>query len=331
MDVSVAAFFGSEVVSLATDDGGALEVDFSILKSEISLTLFNCSSLVTDPSAQNRMAGIAQETKELSSTLTKKDNQKSLALDAVASDARLNAKAGVALDFLRKNNTEKLIERKSEQSTSQVEIGVEHIRIERNGDGTPLLGKLVNLPKCWRVEPVEKNEPYAVLVQIQVRNNWIELKSARVGDSKTKLGGLVKRIWKHSGRFHDFHQAAFNALVVRLVEKGLQSATDRNYAVLASHSLVAVPSIDPLSAKIKNGSTTERLFTLPAKLLSQVLTQTPLRVVDLLIEQGVSEDVVETIYEPLRKNSLTQIAKEIRRVSLRESTKALAHWFRMNW
>lgn len=331
MDVSVAAFFGSEVVSLATDDGGALEVDSSIFKSEISLSLFNCSSLVIDPSAQNRIAGIAQKTKALRTSLAKTDNQKSFVLDAGASAAQLNAKAGAVLDSTWQNNTEQLIERKSEHSTSQVEIGVEHIKIEGNSDGTPLLGKLVNLPKCWRVEPIDKSEPYAALVQIQVRKNWIELKQPRVSGPKTALGVLVGKIWKPSGRIHDFHRSAFNALLMRLVEKGLQSATDRNYAVLASHSLVAVPSRDPLSSKIKNGSTTERVVTLPADLLSKVLTQTPLRVVDLLIEQGVSEDVVEAIYEPLREISLTQIAKEGRRVSLTESAKAFAHWFRVNW
>lgn len=337
MDVSISAFFGQEQVSFSLDDGGILDADCEVRQAHIEVKHFNCSSLVLDETAAKRVAGFSAETVRSDSRETTSSKTIDGSASGEVSTAKFGGLAKLKLGRGKSAQHNASITEKSSLQKEQVEIGVDHIRIAENLDGSPLSGKIVNLPDCWRIKPIDSNKPYAILVELRVRRNWMPLSKPVLENGQAGFKETLSKLWRGGAISDEFHRQAFTLLLEHLVKRGLQSQDEATYATLAAQALVAAPTADPLESVVVSAPMTRRAIVLPSDLLFQALTYPPRQIAHLLSAEGVEASEIQALVDQagslekdveIIKSGRTKITAQREAMGL---TKRAIKWFRENW
>ncbi len=337
MDVSISAFFGREQVSFSLDDGGVLDADCEVRQAHIEVKHFNCSSLVLDETAAKRVAGFSAETVRLDSQETTSSTTIDGSANGEASTTKFSGLAKLKLGRGKSTEHNASISEKSSLLKEQVEIGADHIRIAENLDSSPLSGKIVNLPDCWRIKPIDPSKPYAILVELRVRRNWMPLSKPVLEKGQIGFKETLSKLWKGGAISDEFHRQAFTLLLEHLVKRGLQSEDEATYAMLAAQALVAAPTADPLESVVVSAPATRRAIVLPSDLLFQALTYPPTQIAHLLSTEGVEASEIKALVDQAASLDEDAVIIESGRTKIttrREAlglTKRAVKWFRDNW
>lgn len=298
MSVSVSASFDVDLARIPLDDGGYIEVNFAIRRSQIDLKLINCHSINVDKSSEVRSAGSEFNISYAGNRVINSSKESKISAAFSVSESNIGGSAGADLKRASENNFKHDSSEKYVKVTEQVEISNDHISIRQNPDQSPLRGKLVNLPLCWKVIPKNENKPYAILAELNVKSNWIDLSSPNINSNNPKLGALKSFFSSKDLNNKDvnFHKTAFDLLLKHLIVKGIQRNQDAAYATLAASAIVCVPSDDPLSQLVLNAQETERGFVISTNKLIDALTSSPRNVRRLLVSEGISKDEIANAF-----------------------------------
>ena len=183
---------------------------------------------------------------------------------------------------------------RQESKRNQVEVNHSYLAIRPNVDGTPLMGKLVNLPQCWRITPA-KTGIYAVAASLEVRHDWMLLSEPTVSSGKSRLGRMLKSIWKLGRNRASFHHEAFEVLLNHLVKLGHQNQDEVNYASLSIDGIVVSPSDDPLSEIATHLAENRSSLVLPADKLYSMFSLPKEKILKVLQDEGVAPEVVDDL------------------------------------
>lgn len=334
MDISVSAFFGHEQVSFGLDDGGVLDADCLITQAHIVARHYNCTSQLLDESATKRVAGLEMEQVQSESHEATTSSSFDSGAGGEAAAGRLSALAKLKFDRGRSAKKKTIHSKNSTRHQEQVEIGLDHIRINENTDNSPLSGKLVNLPNCWRITPIDNSKPYALLVELRVRRNWMPLSEPLLEKGQPGFRDTLAKLWNGGSLSDEFHRQAFTLLLEHLVKRGLQSADENTYATLAAQALVAAPSLDPLDSVVLNAPLSPRKIILPSDILFQALTYPPRQIAHLLSVEGVERSEVEHLVkqaESLERDAVIIEGERTKITSRRDSVgfaRKIAKWLR---
>ncbi len=298
MNVTLTASFSSDFVEIELSDGGSLEVLCEIHKAMIVAKPYACEIDALEECVVTGAFEYEQSFSEKRSTSSILNFDTSLGGSAKpgngAGNIGVDLKAGKKLH--REEGGQYSIS--GRKKAKQVQFGTDQIMIDRNPDGLPLEGTLIDHVDCFKVRAGRHKGPYGILFELRVRRGWMQLTDPQPVNLTGKLKGVWDRVFSNDDKNAKFHQEAFRLLVQHLVEKGLQNTKNKTEAVLAARVIRAVPSKTG-DTDVVLGALSPKPIVLAVEDLERVLTHEPKQILQKFDELGISTESLKSDLYPL--------------------------------